>query len=686
MNVVRGTPILAGLALVVAVEVGAHGWTRIRGQVEAAIPTAIVLSPRTGRLWMSADGALYTTPAVGAAWNSITTFPLTVSSVELASMGTLEVLLVTTPYGLWRSTDEGVTWMQVHPVLADRGTRIRIHPLYPNVVVGIRGQMAWQSRDAGALWEPIPLPQGTLYDLCPFGALNDILAWTSAGLFRSTDGGSSWQSVASSLPNEPVVDLATTGGVEPSICVVLPSGVYRSFDGTTWIATSLPGTTLRGIFASHAGVAAISRGALLVLRADNTWETVYSGYTDHITVLLPIAPGRVLVGSAIRGVELYQWSPYASWQAIRTGLDSPPILWAAQLGSAFVVGGPAGLFWSDTDATSLSNIALSLPRPHPLTAVGMYRSGVVVATSLGIYRYDHSTGRWQVLTEDLPIVGSLVSIAASPSGDTILALSDLGELLRSIDGGAAWEPPALNVRVASVIASGSSFLAFGADGIVQSTDAGSTWQPISSYPGGECYFLVSHPAAPQILLAASSLPNTRGGRLYRSTDGGQSWQTIGTADPLLRGLTALAAGASTAMWYAGTLEGEVFRSTDGGLSWHSLGTVGDGLPVYALLERPTQLLAGTPRGLWRSSPISAGLSLPATGTILRYAAGILTVDLPTEAAMELCLFTLSGELVGRWEHHSTVHLQLALPSIATGVYLATLRFSGGFHSQVLLVP
>ncbi|MEN3027315.1 MAG: hypothetical protein ABDH31_06400 [Chlorobiota bacterium] len=684
MNAAQGIFILA--ALIVA-EAGAQGWTRIRGQVEAATPTAIVLSPRTGRLWMSADGVLYTTPAVGAAWNGITTFPLTVSSVALASMGTLEVLLVTTPYGLWRSTDEGVTWMQVHPVLADRGTRLRVHPLYPNVVVSIRGQMAWQSRDAGALWEPIPLPQGTLYDLCPFGALNDILAWTSAGLFRSTDGGSSWQSVASSLPNEPVVDLATTSGVEPSICVVLPSGVYRSFDGTTWIATSLPGTPPRGIFASHAGVAAISRGALLVLRANNTWETVYSGYTDHITVLLPIAPGRLLVGSAIRGVELYQWSPYASWQAVRTGLDSPPILWSAQLDSAFVVGGPAGLFWSDTDATSLSNIALSLPRPLPLTAAGMYRSGVVVATSLGIYRYDHSTGAWRVLTEDLPIVGSLVSIAVSSSGDTILALSDLGELIRSIDGGTAWELPALNFRVASVIASGgSSFLAFGADGIVQSTDAGSTWQPIGSYPGGECYFLVSHPAAPQILLAASSLPNTRGGRLYRSTDGGQSWQTIGTADPLLRGLTALAAGTSTAIWYAGTLEGEVFRSTDGGLSWRSLGTVGDGLPVYALLERPTELLAGTPRGLWRSSPTSAELSLPGAGAILRYAAGTLTVDLPTEAAVELCLFTLNGELIGCWEHHSAARLQFAFPSVAAGVYLATLRFSGGFHSQVLPVP
>jgi len=175
--------LVPGLLLLPSLLLGQQ-WERIVGRLEAAEPVAVVQSPRTGQLWLVANRALYRAAALGSPWERLSSLPFASGTPVLAGEGTTEVLLVPTPYGLWRTTDGGTTWTQVHPVLSDRATRLWVHPLAPNVVVGMRGQAAWRSTDAGATWDPIPAPEGTLAAMCPFGTLQELLAFTSRGVFR----------------------------------------------------------------------------------------------------------------------------------------------------------------------------------------------------------------------------------------------------------------------------------------------------------------------------------------------------------------------------------------------------------------------------------------------------------------------------------------------------------------------
>ncbi len=668
-------------------DVWTQGWTLLTGRLEASTPVAIVQSSRTGRLWVSTGWALYTASTVGAAWSLVTSFPLPTTTLALALDGATEALLAVTPYGLWRSVDGGASWSATHPLLADRGARLRLHPTYPNVVLGLRGQFLWRSTDAGASWESIPLPPGFLFEAVPFGAIADILAWTSQGLFRSTDGGNTWEGVTTSLPPYPPTSLATTGGIEATLFVLIRDTVYRTSDGLSWTATHAP-VALRSVFASGSTVAAVAPGALLLLRPDNSWEPIYTGWTDHITVLLPIGPDRLLVGSEIRGVELYRWFPQSQWQPLRTGMDTPPISWLFHLpGTAtLIVGSPSGVFWSDTDISGLDNIALSLPKPATIMSMTPIRGGLIVATRIGIYRYTRATGEWTTLAEELPLAGAVTALAASPSGDTLLALSELEELIRSTDSGRTWQTLSLVHRVSSLERQGTTFYAFGFDGIFYSMDAGVTWTQLTSYPGGSCYFLAFHSSSPSSLLASSAGPMIRNGSLYRSTDGGASWHLLPTTELPTRGLTALATGRAPQRWYAGTLDGEVFVSPDDGRTWYSLGVVADGLPIQTLLELDPHLLAGIPRGLWQNILLHTAESRRPEISISVLGAGLL-LSFREATTAAVSLYDLVGRCLGQWRTPGpTQSFLIPLPGVASGVYLLRLSTEGSTQHVRLALP
>ncbi len=677
----RLSPLLCCVVLVAVVE--AQSWTRLTGRLEAGTPVALVQSPRTGRLWVSTGEALYTAPTLGAVWTLITSMPFRTSTLAIALDGTTEALLISTPYGLWRSTDDGTSWTQVHPALTDRGSRLRVHPLYPHIVLGIRGQALWRSTDAGATWDELSPPPGILYEACPFGALQDLLAWTSQGVFRSTDGGSSWEAVPSPLPAQSVRSLAVTGGAEPQLCLLFPEEVYRSFDGLTWEEITPPELP-RALFASVNTITAVAPGKLLLLRSDGAWQTVYTGYTEHITVLLPVGPDRMLVGSEGRGVELYRWLPQPQWQPLRTGMDAPPIRWLFSGSSHLIAAGPSGIFWSTPDLTSVETISLSLPTPGTITAIAPQSDGLIAATTRGLYRYKRSTGAWQTLAEPLPSIGNISALGTTPTGDTLLLLSEFGELFRSLDGGTTWEELGLPYRIGYLRTSGRTFYTFGEDGIFQSSDAGEHWEALSAYPGRGCYMLLIHPADERSMLASSALPGSRTGKLYSSTDGGQSWHELPAADIIGRGLSTIAAGAPLT-WYVGTLDGEVFRSTDGGSTWRSLGIVGDGLPVEALQELGSSLLAGTSRGLWWQSLVSVAESSPP----LRFQCSgtELVLEVPSEGTVTIALHDMLGRRVGYWHFLSpTRWIHIPLSGLTSGVYLLCLQHGQSLQHTVLTLP
>ena len=161
-----------------------------------------------------------------------------------------------------------------------------------------------------------------------------------------------------------------------------------------------------------------------------------------------------------------------------------------------------------------------------------------------------------------------------------------------------------------------------ANGIFKSTDGGATWVHRSNGlpnvfgPGtsqGDVLAMAINPANPQVLYAAvvNLFAVPINGRVYKTTDGGANWfeTSTGIAGQDVRALLIDPNDATGETIYAGTggdgaNPGGVYRSTNGGASWNSLSI---GLPAYAAtsLAMPARtvgaaprILAGTNSGVW----------------------------------------------------------------------------------------
>ena len=138
-------------------------------------------------------------------------------------------------------------------------------------------------------------------------------------------------------------------------------------------------------------------------------------------------------------------------------------------------------------------------------------------------------------------------------------------------------------------------------GLYKSTNGGLSWSAASNgLPSdqGVCS-LVIDPATPSILYAG-----TFSGGVFKSTDGGGSWAAVNNGQPY-RSVSSLAidpatpATLYTSVFYSykgGSGSGGVFKSTDGGGSWQA---VNNGLPADPWVSNlvidpttPTTLYAG----------------------------------------------------------------------------------------------
>jgi photosystem II stability/assembly factor-like uncharacterized protein len=238
-------------------------------------------------------------------------------------------------------------------------------------------------------------------------------------------------------------------------------------------------------------------------------------------------------------------------------------------------------------------------------AVAPSNPRVVYASTQGAFFRSLDGGASWAYTSDEQSPYQPTVDAAAP----FLVYAQLGNALRSRDGGATWETldvPGypLHQLVAHPRTAKTVFAAT-AEGLFRSTDAGLHWRAVR---GGlpaklDAMRLVIDPAAPRRLYLVTAEENFATWHLFKSLDGGFSWQEMDNSfippGGFLHAFTTHPRSPRTL--YAGA-DHAVFKSTDGGASWKATGPGPEG-PVETLRifpGRPNTVYAGTSNGLFRS--------------------------------------------------------------------------------------
>ncbi|MDB6100429.1 MAG: hypothetical protein JWO52_428, partial [Gammaproteobacteria bacterium] len=511
--------------------------------------------------------------------------------------------------GIYRSRDGGVTWQKVLSKDDDTGgSAVAIDPSRPNLVYAA----LWQGRLGP--WE----------DKSEFHG-------TGGGLFKSADGGDTWQRLGNGLPDNtsqvnfsiaasrPDRLYAAVGTNEPgAYSSAAGLGVFRSDDGgASWTRiTSDPRPALR-----------IGGGDLPIIRVDPSNPDVV--YSTGIVTMKSVDGGKTW--TSLRGAPGGD-----DYQNIWISPADPNILALVSDQGAVVTlnGGRTWSSWFNQPTAQLYHVSVSPTFPYRVCA-GQQESGSMCIASRG--------NDGEITDRDWHPVGVIEYGYVAPDPlDTDIIYGAGRNVVSKFhwSTGQVQDVTPIPLRDAANRADRTEpvlfapqdphTLYYAANKVYKTRDGGMTWETISpdltrEKPGipasvgamhgpgmeaqrGVIYSLAASPRDANLLWAG-----TDDGLVWKTTDGGKHWSDI-TPD----GLSAWSkvtqidashhdettAYVSVSRMRLDDLHPYIFRTHDGGKTWKS---ISEGLPsdapVNAVREdtqRKGMLFAATEKSVWMS--------------------------------------------------------------------------------------
>jgi photosystem II stability/assembly factor-like uncharacterized protein len=470
------------------------------------------------------------------------------------------------------------------------------------------------------------------------GERSVLVAVTPAGGFRSEDG-RSWHPISP----EPGPALADAIAASPNfaedrtLIVAGRTGLYVSKDaGESWrhaVAGEVLSIATTPSFADD-GVIFIGTAQDGVLRSDDAgqgWGGANSGLLDLTALAVAFSPNFAQDRNAFVGTAsgLYRSrNGGRSWREVNLELDQPAVQVLAisprftEDRTVFAGTEADGLLRSDDAGASFAPVPELADRG--ISALTMAPDGrtVVVAAGSELLRSDDGGTSWQALPEAPGLVLAL-ALLPTANGDMLVAgLHRLG--IARLDAENRWHLANDGLR-ASLLTWVAPSPRFGEDrtlfglsldeGLLVSRDGGTAWErcwPVDADPSVATLAVGSGSASGPTLLASTL------DRLYRSDDGGQSWQDVApeTAPPL-RVITALPPGGSGegfvgvgGVMVDGRETAGIVLSEDGGQTWQAVGRISAAEPGWSL---QVGALAASP-SFWQDHTLVArGLETRADG-------------------------------------------------------------------------
>jgi hypothetical protein len=532
--------------------------------------------------------------------------------------------------GLWKTSNGGSSWVPLTDHLASIGTSgLVINPVDPNIMYLATGDGdgadtysygVLKSTDGGLTWNATGLTFSTgvvIYKLQGHSTdPNIILAGTNNGLFRTSNGGSTWTKVVSSGQFYDVESLTGTN----NMVAVTKGSFYRSTDGgATWVlATTITSTGRIALAVSPANpnfvaalvsntsngfkgfYASVDGGLTYTLRSSSPnvmgWETNGSdsggqAWYDLCMAISPVDINQIIVG----GVNTWKstnggvsWTIMTNWYQTSTIpamhadhhdliFQNSTTIFSANDGGIYKSTNN-GVSWTDlTNGMSISQLYRASASQTDIRVIaGLQDNGTKLRST---------TGTWSD-----EIGGDGMDCAIDPTNPSYMyGTLYYGDIQRSANGGNSWSsitPPtgADGAWVSPVLLDpvNPAVIYLGYKDLMKSADRGTTWTKISQGQTGGSFIsnIAVAPSDPQVIYISW------GSSMAKTINGGTSWASI--SSPNTSTISSVLVDPTNpnniyVTFSNFTAGAKVYQSSNGGTSWTNISGTLPNIPANKII-------------------------------------------------------------------------------------------------------
>ncbi len=573
--------------------------------------TEVTIQAHVLSSWTSAGG-----PGVGAV-NAVVRDSIDPDRIYLATYG-----------GVFRSLDGGLTWQLTSSgMFYDIVRSLAVDPSTNTLFAGTNGGM-FISTDGADSWthSNTGIDDVTTWDGIRSIHINgDRIYAGSSDIYRSTDGGASWESLNSNLNAQTILEL---DGGSTILVGTHANGIFRSTNG---------GNTFAQVYPASGGIPAPSDVGSFVY--DDDTDTILA--TDYSFFM----GGANIIKSTNGG---------ASWSLLNSNATSDihqlvadpvnsAILYAAADQTSFGLGQEAllkstngGLTWTPTalvEQTSVRAISIHPDNTDSLLVVGdgAWRTedagatveesnqglvassisalatvpfgGDLFAGTVNQCLFRRSGDEWSASSSGLDCPTIISDVAVDPTDPLRVFVAAGGKLYLSQNGGSTFGVHGLEALSPFRILinpqdTSQIYAACSMNGIFQSMNGGASWLDISA-------------TLPPLVMDADiceAVPSTLyvgindGAHLYKSEDSGQTWTAAGSGLPFIVTKVAVSPINPDHVVVLSKDAG-IFWTLDGGESWQLASNGPATLEVRAIRFEPgsgSRIYMATEEGLYVS--------------------------------------------------------------------------------------